>query len=314
MGHHDSADCTDTRTIHRTSPARRAGVITAAMSLALLTAAGAAVAAPRSAPEVPLALSPDLGSPTQLATFSADPVAISDRRAAARIASSSRSATRGPVPTSEAAPEPTTPEQDAAPAAAEAEPEIVGTRYAEVRLKVRKTPEEDADVVTVLDTAAKVRITDVAEDGFRQIIHKDKPRWVKAEFLSKSKPTASASGGLSSAACPSGSGVERGLGANAIAAHRAICARFPRVTSFGGVRPGSGNHSSGRALDVMISGAAGQEVANWARANASALGITEVIYAQRIWTTQRAGDGWRGMSNRGSATANHYDHVHLSFR
>jgi hypothetical protein len=64
----------------------------------------------------------------------------------------------------------------------------------------------------------------------------------------------------------------------------------------------------------MVSGAAGQQIATWARANAGALGITEVIYAQRIWTTQRAGDGWRGMSDRGSATANHYDHVHLSFR
>ncbi len=331
MGHHDSADCPDTRTIHRTGPARRAGVITAAMSLTLLTAAGAALAAPSSAPEAPLALGTTLSS-TQPAAFTADPLAISDRAAAARIArssrsatrgpvpasesASSRSATRGPVPASESAPEPTSadlaatePEPEPEP-----EPEIVGSRYTEVRLKVRTSPEEDADVVTVLDTAAKVKITDVTEDGFRQIIYKDKPRWVKAEYLSKSKPESSASGGLSSAACPKGSGVEGGLGSNAIAAHRAICARFPQVSSFGGYRPGSGNHSSGRALDVMISGAAGQEVANWARANASALGITEVIYAQRIWTTQRAGDGWRGMSDRGSATANHYDHVHLSFR
>jgi hypothetical protein len=309
MGHHDSADCPDTRTIHRTGPARRAGVITAAMSLTLLTAAGAALAAPSSAPEAPLALGTTLSS-TQPAAFTADPLAISDRAAAARIARSSRSATRGPVPASESAPEPTSADL----AATEPEPEIVGSRYTEVRLKVRTSPEEDADVVTVLDAAAKVKITDVTEDGFRQIIHKDKPRWVKAEYLSKSKPKASTSGGLSSAACPKGSGVEGGLGSNAIAAHRAICARFPQVSSFGGYRPGSGNHSSGRALDVMISGAAGQEVANWARANASALGITEVIYAQRIWTTQRAGDGWRGMSDRGSATANHYDHVHLSFR
>ena len=196
----------------------------------------------------------------------------------------------------------------------EPEPEIVGSRYTEVALKVRKTPDADADVVTVLDAADKVKITDVTEDGFRQIVYKDKPRWVKAEFLSKSKPEASASGGLSTAPCASGSGVEGGIGANAIAAHRAICARFPQVTAYGGYRAGSANHSSGRALDVMVSGAAGRDIANWARANASALGITEVIHAQRIWTTQRAGDGWRGMSDRGSATANHYDHVHLSFR
>ena len=55
-------------------------------------------------------------------------------------------------------------------------------------------------------------------------------------------------------------------------------------------------------------------MADYVRANASRLGVTEVIYAQRIWTTQRAGDGWRGMSNRGSATANHYDHVHVTVR
>jgi uncharacterized protein YgiM (DUF1202 family) len=287
------------------------------MSLALLTAAGAALAAPQSAPSAPVALGTYGATAPQTAEFSATPVALSDREAAARIVRSSRSASRGALPTTDVTPETAEalaePAADAAPAP-EPEPEVVGSRYTEVALKVRTTPEADADVVAVLDPAAKVTITDETEDGFRQVIYKDKPRWVKAEFLSKSKPEVSASGGLSSAPCASGSGVEGGLGANAIAAHRAICAQFPQVSSFGGYRPGSSNHSSGRALDVMVSGAAGQDIANWARANAGALGITEVIYAQRIWTTQRAGDGWRGMSDRGSATANHYDHVHLSFR
>jgi hypothetical protein len=316
MGRHDSTDCPDSRTNQRnTSPARRAGTLTAAMSLALLAATGAAVAAPMSSPSDPMALGSYGATTTKPVAFSADPVALSDRQAAARIVRSSRSATRGPVPTFDP-----TPETLDAPAEAAVEPtpepEVVGSRYTEVALKVRKTPDADADVVTVLDARAKVTITDVTEDGFRQIIYKDKPRWVTAEFLSKSKPKASSSsaGGLSTAPCASGSGVEGGLRANAIAAHRAICARFPAVTGYGGYRGGSANHGSGRALDVMVSGAAGQEIANWARANAAALGITEVIHAQRIWTTQRAGDGWRGMSDRGSATANHYDHVHLSFR
>jgi hypothetical protein len=285
------------------------------MSFALLTAAGASFATPTSTPSAPIALGTVSTTTATSAAFSADTVTLSDRDAATRIVRSSRSATRGPLPTTD---EPTTTGAPAVAAAEaepepELEPEVVGSRYTEVALKVRTTPEAEADVVTVLDAADKVKITDVIEDGFRQIIYKDKPRWVTAEYLSKSKPTASESGGLSTAPCSSGSGVESGLGANAIAAHRAICAAFPHVSSFGGYRGGSGNHSSGRALDVMISGAAGQEVANWARANASALGITEVIYAQRIWTSQRAGDGWRGMSDRGSATANHYDHVHVSF-
>jgi len=30
------------------------------------------------------------------------------------------------------------------------------------------------------------------------------------------------------------------------------------------------------------------------------------------WGAIRSGEGWRYMPSRGSATANHYDHVHVS--
>lgn len=289
------------------------------MSLALLTAGGAALAAPQTATEAPVALGSYGATSSALVQSAVDPLVLADRQAAA-LGSTSRSATRGPLPTSDLALDVTDPAlaadelaDTAAAPTEEPEPEVVGTRYAEAPLNVRKTPEADADVVTVLDFADKVRITDVTEGDYRQILYKDKLRWVTAEYLAKSKPKAD-SGALSSAPCASGSGVEGGLGANAIAAHRAICARWPQISSYGGYRSGSANHSSGRALDVMVSGSTGMAVANWARANAARLGITEVIHQQQIWTTQRAGDGWRGMSDRGSATANHYDHVHLSFR
>ena len=94
-----------------------------------------------------------------------------------------------------------------------------------------------------------------------------------------------------------------------------VCAQWGgSISAYGGVRPGdSGKHGSGQAVDFMISDSSvGWEVANYLRNNASSLGVTEVIYAQKIWTTQRSGEGWRGMSDRGSATANHYDHVHVS--
>ncbi len=107
--------------------------------------------------------------------------------------------------------------------------------------------------------------------------------------------------------------MERGLTSDAIKVHRAICASFPQVSAFGGTRGGGGNHGSGRAVDCMISdSAAGQRLAAWVRANAKRLGVSEVIYAQKIWTVQRSSEGWRSMSDRGSATANHYDHVHVS--
>ena len=63
----------------------------------------------------------------------------------------------------------------------------------------------------------------------------------------------------------------------------------------------------------MISDAkVGRRLADWVRAHARELGVSEVIYSQHIWTVQRGSEGWRSMSDRGSATANHYDHVHVS--
>lgn len=81
-----------------------------------------------------------------------------------------------------------------------------------------------------------------------------------------------------------------------------------------------GEHPLGRACDFMLSrGGAlpspaevrrGQEIAEWAVENAERLAIMYVIYRQRIWHV-RTGT-WRTMADRGGATANHYDHPHIS--
>lgn len=192
---------------------------------------------------------------------------------------------------------------------ADSAPDIIGTRYAEVALKVRTRPAADADVVAVLDRGDAVKATDVKEDGFRQVVYKGDLRWVKAEYLSTDKPRA----GLSTSRCASGSGVENGLQSTTVAVHRAVCAEFPTVTTYGGIRGGGGNHGTGHALDIMISNrATGDQIAAFVRAHAAELGVSEVIWRQRIWTVQRSSEGWRPMPDRGSATANHYDHVHVS--
>jgi hypothetical protein len=48
------------------------------------------------------------------------------------------------------------------------------------------------------------------------------------------------------------------------------------------------------------------------RAHYAELGVSYVIYPQQIWSVERSGEGWRPMASRGSITANHYDHVHVS--
>ena len=293
--------CTSART--STRPVRHGAVLSLGV--------GAAAAAALLAPAATGATTPVSGE-TSWAMAQIAPAAPSaaDREAAAeRSASrSSRSGERGSASADAASTAEAVPAALAAP-----DLESAGTRYTTTDLNVRLEPTEDAEVEKVLEPGTKVKITDVTYDGFRQIIHKGEPRWVKAEYLSKSKPDPRPAG-PSGAPCASGSGVERGLASTTIAVHRAVCNAFPSVTTYGGTRGGGGNHGTGHALDIMVRGGTGDAIAAYVRAHAAQLGVTEVIWSQHIWTTQRAGDGWRWMSDRGSATANHYDHVHVSTR
>lgn len=112
----------------------------------------------------------------------------------------------------------------------------------------------------------------------------------------------------------------RGVNGNAQRVAHAARSNFPQISSMGGYRAEYGSdHGTGRAVDVMIPNyrsnmALGQQIANYMRANAKSLGITYVIYNQKIWSVQRSGEGWRQMGNRGSDNANHKNHVHVSVR
>ncbi|GGV32972.1 hypothetical protein GCM10010182_65790 [Actinomadura cremea] len=96
---------------------------------------------------------------------------------------------------------------------------------------------------------------------------------------------------------------------------------FPSIGCFRGTADPQ-DHADGRACDFMEStggrmpsGSAlrhGDQVAAYAVANAERLGVSYVIWRQRIWNIARAGEGWRPMEDRGSLTQNHYDHVHIS--
>ena len=81
------------------------------------------------------------------------------------------------------------------------------------------------------------------------------------------------------------------------------------VSSIGGYRPNAGEHSTGEAIDFMVSRSKGDAVAAFVQANAGAYDVKYVIWRQRYWAP---GKSWRMMEDRGSITANHYDHVHVS--
>ncbi|MCF2572970.1 ligand-binding protein SH3 [Brevibacterium sp. UCMA 11754] len=118
--------------------------------------------------------------------------------------------------------------------------------------------------------------------------------------------------GISNEPCSVSSSIESGLQPNAVNGYRAVCAKFPEVKTYGGVRPGSGtsDHYTGEAVDIMITGATGDRIAEYLIQNSGALNVKYVIWKQRIWNP---GSGWSSMEDRGSPTDNHFDHVHASF-
>jgi hypothetical protein len=76
-----------------------------------------------------------------------------------------------------------------------------------------------------------------------------------------------------------------------------------------GSRGNASDHPSGLAADFMVAKASGDAIADCAVQNMQTLGISYVIWQQQI----NYGSGWQAMEDRGGATANHLDHVHVSF-
>ena len=83
------------------------------------------------------------------------------------------------------------------------------------------------------------------------------------------------------------------------------------VTDVGGRagRSGASDHPAGLALDFMVDTQTGNALAAYVLAHQSELGAKYVIWQQRY----NDGSGWSAMADRGGETANHFDHVHVSF-
>jgi len=89
------------------------------------------------------------------------------------------------------------------------------------------------------------------------------------------------------------------------------------IKTIGGYRPTSAvansDHPKGLALDLMTRNfAQGNAIAKTVERMWKVLDVTYMIWKQRIKTNPRG--RWERMENRGSPTANHMDHVHLSFQ
>lgn len=98
-----------------------------------------------------------------------------------------------------------------------------------------------------------------------------------------------------------------------------IAAKFG-ITNIGGYREGDPeDHGQGLAVDVMVptSSELGDQVAQYAIDNMDRAGISYIIWKQQFYmpvdNIYGPANTWNQMPDRGGDTANHYDHVHISF-
>lgn len=107
------------------------------------------------------------------------------------------------------------------------------------------------------------------------------------------------------------------IGAAGLTPHAAALARYvqttyPGVSTIGGVRPdGLPDHPSGHAIDIMVGSNTrlGNQIQADLLARASEFSIRYLIWQE---TYRNPSGAARFMADRGSPTANHYDHVHVT--
>lgn len=148
-------------------------------------------------------------------------------------------------------------------------------------------------------------------NGFYAVTYADTEGWASGQYLTTNDAPANA---------PfvkiNGPGVRGHVQAFANAACAAVGGCKFQVGTYNGHQP-----TADRAIDMMQSPggsvpnaegvARGASIAEYGLSNASAHRVDYVIWRQRINNVD--GRGWVWMSDRGSITQNHYDHVHVSF-
>ena len=128
--------------------------------------------------------------------------------------------------------------------------------------------------------------------------------------------------------CPAtGMEVEAGLTPDALRVLRCLHDQFPDIHRLAGTgeRPSNpdSDHPAGRAVDVLFNPSMpagthrldGDRIATWLVEHATELGVKYVIWWEKIWSADRADEGWRPYehpSGRDDDTSAHRDHLHVS--
>jgi len=147
----------------------------------------------------------------------------------------------------------------------------------------------------------------------------------EAKKAAEAKQTTTVAGGLSEVtAAELADPAMNGLTPHTKKMKVALAKKFG-ITSFSLFRAGDDDgtghgHNSGMAVDFMVpvNSAQGDQLAEYLTKHMDELGVYYIIWKQRFYMPQQniygPANTWNIMPNRGGVTANHYDHVHVSFK
>ena len=175
-------------------------------------------------------------------------------------------------------------------------------------VNVRKEADVESTKLATLARGTIMQATGPTLNGYTQVIFSGGLAWVASQYLSTTAPPAS----LGTASLDK-------LQANGKAAVLVVRQLFPEIKTIHGWRASSAysaDHPNGRAIDIMIPSyksnkALGDRIAQYFIDNHQAMKVKYVIWRQRNYTITRG--KWVHMADRGGDTANHFDHVHVSF-
>jgi hypothetical protein len=175
---------------------------------------------------------------------------------------------------------------------------------------LRSSVEPVAPAPDVIDASELVKAVQLAEQEIARLATE---RAAAEERAAQEKKAAEEEKPAVSSGSPDCDLDTSGLGAvkaNVRVAAELLGCRFGEPTMHGVAgRAGTSDHPSGKAVDFMVGRATGDALAACALRNQDELGISYVIWEQQI----NYGNGWEPMEDRGGVTANHFDHVHISF-
>ena len=219
-------------------------------------------------------------------------------------------------------------------AKAKQEAEVKAKQAADAKLKQEAEAKAKQEAEVKAKQAADAKLKQEAEAKAKQEAEAKAKQAVdaklKQEAEAKAKQEAEAKQGITVAkGLPSVTAAElddpamNGLTDHAKKMKVALAKKFG-ITSFSMFRAGDDDgtghgHNTGMSVDFMVpvGSAQGDQLAEYLTKNMNELGVYYIIWKQRFYMPQfniyGPANTWNLMPDRGGVTANHYDHVHVSF-